>query len=213
MSQFGHFEDQIYFLPLPRFKPLIIQLAPSHYTDWAIMADHAHTCCIRISTGKAEAEFCPDHCHSYIQWKYHIYPNNSWPKKCGNNFKWCKNPSMFYLHRRHSILLVPFFLSLYIWLYVLYVSVNFVNYVILFLCLHILIVMYVLFFVLCFIVFFCVLFVCKCVLYHCHRALTQLQLTNTEWHKKTGTFEKPNKNWRNPKKNLLTEIEPLQLAF
>ena len=37
---------------------------------------------------------------------------------------------------------------------------------------------------------------------------------NTEWHKKTGTFENPNKNWRNPrKKNLLTEIEPLQLAF
>ena len=36
----------------------------------------------------------------------------------------------------------------------------------------------------------------------------------TEWHKKTGTFEKPNKNWRNPrKKKLLTEIEPLQLAF
>jgi len=26
----------------------------------------------------------------------------------------------------------------------------------------------------------------------------------TGWHKKTGTFEKPNKNWRNPrKKNLL----------
>ena len=32
--------------------------------------------------------------------------------------------------------------------------------------------------------------------------------------KKTGTFEKPNKNWRNPrKKNLLTETEPSQLAF
>ena len=29
---------------------------------------------------------------------------------------------------------------------------------------------------------------------------------------KTETFEKPNKNWRN-KKKLLTEIEPLQLAF
>ena len=36
----------------------------------------------------------------------------------------------------------------------------------------------------------------------------------TEWHKKKGTFEKPNKNWGNPrKKNLFTEIEPLQLAF
>jgi len=23
---------------------------------------------------------------------------------------------------------------------------------------------------------------------------------NTEWHKKRGTFEKPNKNWRNPTK-------------
>ena len=31
---------------------------------------------------------------------------------------------------------------------------------------------------------------------------------------KKGTFEKPNKNWRNPrKKKLLKEIEPLQLAF
>ena len=31
--------------------------------------------------------------------------------------------------------------------------------------------------------------------------------------KKTGTFEKHNKNWRNQKKKILTEIEPLQLAF
>ena len=30
--------------------------------------------------------------------------------------------------------------------------------------------------------------------------------------KKSGTYEKPNKNWRN-KKKILTEIEPLQLAF
>jgi hypothetical protein len=45
-----------------------------------------------------------------------------------------------------------------------------------FLC--ILIVMYVPFCVFCFIVLFCVLFVCKCVLYYCHRVATQLQLTN-----------------------------------
>jgi hypothetical protein len=29
---------------------------------------------------------------------------------------------------------------------------------------------------------FCVLFVCKCVLYYCHRVLTQLQLTNISCH-------------------------------
>ena len=37
--------------------------------------------------------------------------------------------------------------------------------------------MYVLFCVFCFIVFFCVLFVCKCVLYYCHRVSTQLKVT------------------------------------
>jgi hypothetical protein len=45
------------------------------------------------------------------------------------------------------------------------------------LCLCILIVIYVLFCVFCFIVLFCVLFVCKCVLYYCHRVSTQLRLT------------------------------------
>jgi hypothetical protein len=48
-------------------------------------------------------------------------------------------------------------------------------YVFLLLCLCILIVMYVLFCVFCSIVLFCVLFVCKCVLYYCHRLSTKLQ--------------------------------------
>ena len=54
---------------------------------------------------------------------------------------------------------------------------NFVNYVILLLCLCTVIVKYVPFCAFCFIVSFCVLFVCKCVLYYCHRVSTQWQLT------------------------------------
>ena len=41
---------------------------------------------------------------------------------------------------------------------------------------------FVLFYVFFVFVLFYVLFVCKCVLYYCHRVLTQLQLTNISYH-------------------------------
>jgi hypothetical protein len=42
-------------------------------------------------------------------------------------------------------------------------------------------VQYIPFCIFCFIVLFCVLFLCKCVLYYCHRVSTQLQL-NMSYH-------------------------------
>ena len=59
---------------------------------------------------------------------------------------------------------------------------NFVNYVFLLFWLCFLTVMYAPFCVFCFVVLFCVLFVCKCVLYYCHRVATQLKLTNISFN-------------------------------
>ena len=92
----------------------------------------------------------------------------------------------------YHILSCPFGSIFYHWSYGFVFCMllfNFVNYVFLLLCLYILIVICVLFCTFCFIVSFCVLFVCKCVLYCCHRVSTQLQLTNISYH--TGVLISP----------------------
>jgi len=48
--------------------------------------------------------------------------------------------------------------------------------------------LFVLFYVLFVFLLFYVLFVCKCVLYYCHRVLTQLQLTNISFLMSNRTF-------------------------
>jgi hypothetical protein len=77
---------------------------------------------------------------------------------------------------RIVVFVLFYVLFVFVLFYVLLVFVLFYVFFV-FVLLYVLFV-FVLFYVLLVFVSFCVLFVCKCVLYHCHRMLTQLQLTN-----------------------------------
>jgi hypothetical protein len=107
------------------------------------------------------------------QWLHKSAPLLRFHIHCLSDLFKCDSTTFSFITFFH-VLLVTFFLSLYIWLYVLYASVSFcklcifiVVYEFLLLCVCILIVMFVLFCVFCFIVLCCVLI---CVNLYCTTA-------------------------------------------